>query len=98
MPRFVEYNGQSKAEYHKNFTRIRDIVDKAAGDKFKEEGLASKQAKLITDEWKAINRAKAAKELGHDNIFEIFFRRAYELGSVPTVEYRDYVLNKLLED
>jgi len=40
----------------------------------------------------------AAKELGYMNIYEVFFRKAYELGSVPTQEFRDYILSKLLQD
>lgn len=60
--------GQSKAEYLKNYKRVNDIIDKSGGDVDKQIALASKQAKLITDEYKAIN-----------------------------MEYRDYVLSKLLE-
>ena len=44
---------------------------------------------------KAINRAMAAKEMGHEHIFDVFFRRAFELGSVGKQEYRDYQLSKL---
>ncbi len=40
-------------------------------------------------------KAMAAKDLGKENIFEIFFQRAYELGSVDTQEYREYKLHKL---
>ena len=39
----------------------------------------------------------AAKEIGNEDIFEVFFRRAFELGSVPAQESRDYVISKLLE-
>ena len=53
------------------------------------------QAGRISDEWKAINRAMAAKEMGHEHLFEIFFRRAYDLGSVNKQEYREYQLSKL---
>ena len=91
-------SGQSRLEFEKNYTRVKNIALKADGDKSKENSEASKQAKLIKDEWKAINRSKAAKELGYENISDIFFRRAYELGSVKTQEYRDYVLTKLLEE
>jgi hypothetical protein len=92
------YNGQSPAEFEKNYQRVKDIVAKSLGDSNKEERLAIQQAKLIKDEWKAINRAMAAKELGYMNIYEVFFRKAYELGSVPTQEFRDYILSKLLEE
>jgi hypothetical protein len=89
------YNGQTKAEYQKNYKRVKDMLDKAPGDKDAQIRLAQKQALLIRDEWKAINRAMAAKELNQVHIFDIFFRRAYELGSVNKQEYRDYQLEKL---
>jgi hypothetical protein len=89
--------GQSQAEFNKNYKRVKDIVDKSGGDKDVQIYLSKKQANLITDEYKAINRALAAKELGNEEIFEVFFRRAYELGSVGQQEYRDYVINKLIE-
>lgn len=90
------YNGQSKQEFEKNYQRVRDIVSKSEGDIEKQNALALKQTKLITDEWKAINRAKAARDLGYENIFDIFFRRAYELGTVTKQDYRDYVISKLI--
>lgn len=91
----MKYNGQSRAEFEKNYKRIEDIIEKAAGDDDKAIRLATTQANKIHDEWKAINRAMAAKEKGRDDIFEVFFHRAYELGSVTTQEYREYVLDKL---
>ena len=90
-----KYNGQTKSEYLKNYKRVNDMISKAPGDTVQRERLAQKQANVITDEWKAINRAMVAKELGHEHIFEIFFRKAYELGSVGKQEYREYQLNKL---
>ena len=90
-----KYNGQTKSEYLKNYKRVNDMISKAPGDTVQQERLAQKQANVITDEWKAINRAMVAKELGHEHIFEIFFRKAYELGSVGKQEYREYQLNKL---
>jgi hypothetical protein len=90
-----KWNGQSKAEFEKNFKRVADIQEKAAGDEDKAVRLASQQAAKITDEWKAINRAMAAKQGGHERIFEVFFQRAYELGSVSKQEYREYRLEKL---
>ena len=36
-----------------------------------------------------------AKEMGHENIYEVFFQRAYELGSVSKQDYREYKLEKL---
>jgi len=98
------FNGQSKKEFQKNFDRVNDIVSKSGEDKLKRKSLSQTQADRITDEWKAINRALAAKELGHDDIFEVFFRRAYALEGVKLAkgqvqsEYRDYVLQKLLSE
>jgi hypothetical protein len=89
------WNGQSKAEFEKNFKRVTDIVEKSAGDQEKAVRLAQTQANKIYDEWKAINRAMAAKQGGHDHVFEVFFQRAYELGSVSKQEYREYKLEKL---
>lgn len=89
------WNGQGKAEYEKNYKRISDIVAKSEGDADRQVRLARNQANKITDEWKAINRAMAAKDMGHDNLFEVFFQRAYELGSVSKQEYREYQMEKL---
>lgn len=89
-----KWNGQSKTEYEKNYKRISDIVAKTE-DIDKQEKLARTQANKISDEWKAINRAMAAKEMGHENLFEVFFQRAYELGSVSKQEYREYQMEKL---
>lgn len=89
------YKGQSKAEFLKNYKRVKDIVDKSEGDEEVAVKLAKRQAKLITDEHKAINRAMAAKEMGHIHIHDVFFRRAYEVGSVSKQDYRDYMLEIL---
>lgn len=89
------YNGQTKAEYQKNFKRVSDIVSKSAGDDDKAIRLSKTQANLIKDEVKAINRANVAKEMKQEVIFEVFFQRAYELGSVSKQDYRDYKLQKL---
>jgi hypothetical protein len=90
----MKYNGQSKAEFNKNYKRISDIIEKS-DDPNRQCSLAQTQAGRISDEWKAINRAMAAKEMGHEHLFEIFFRRAYDLGSVNKQEYREYQLSKL---
>ena len=90
-----KYNGQTKSEFDKNFKRVQDIVDKSAGNKDKAIALAQTQAVRITDEWKAINRSMAAKEMNQEHIFEVFFVRAYELGSVSKQDYRNYKLEKL---
>ena len=90
-----KWNGQSKAEFDKNSKRVSDIVTKSAGNKDKAVALSTTQANRITDEWKAINRAMAAKEANEEHIFEVFFQRAYELGSVTKQDYRNYKLEKL---
>ena len=89
-----KYNGQTKSEFQKNFTRVKNIVDKST-DQDHAIRLAQTQSVRITDECKAINRAMAAKEMGYDHIFEVFFQRAYELGSVDKQKYREYKLSKL---
>lgn len=90
-----KWNGQTKSEFDKNYKRVSDIFFKSEGDDEKAISLSKTQANRITDEWKAINRAMAAKSMGYDHIFEIFFHRAYELGSVSKQDYRNYKLEKL---
>jgi len=89
------WNGQSKSEFLKNSKRVKDIIAKSGGDVDKEISLARTQANRIMDEWKAINRAMAAKEEGNEHIFEVFFQRAYQLGSVSKQDYRNYMLEQL---
>lgn len=98
------YDGQSKTEYSKNFKRVTDIITKSSGDVEKARSLSKTQANRITDEYKAINRAMAAKQNSYldssdqeiyEAVHEVFFQRAYELGSVSKQDYRDYVLEKL---
>ena len=90
-----KWNGQTKSEFDKNYKRVQDIVDRSEGSEYEAIALAKTQANRITDEWKAINRAMAAKALNQEHIFEVFFQRAYELGSVSKQEYREYKLEKL---
>jgi hypothetical protein len=90
-----KWNGQSKAEFEKNYKRVQDIVDKSASDEDKAIALSKTQAGRIADEFKALNRAMAAKAMKQEHIFEVFFQRAYELGSVSKQEYREYKLEKL---
>lgn len=90
-----KYNGQTKAEFDKNYKRVKDIVDKSAGDVDKAIALSQTQANRISDEFKSLNRAMAAKSMKEEHIFEVFFQRAYELGSVTKQEYREYKLEKL---
>jgi GH15 family glucan-1,4-alpha-glucosidase len=96
------WNGQTKAEFAKNYKRVKDIVDKSAGDVDKAYKLSQTQANRITDEFKALNRAMAARQTTSSNngevykvIYETFFQRAYELGSVSKQDYREYKLEKL---
>lgn len=91
----MKWKGQTKSEFDKNYKRVKDIVDKSNSDTDKEYNLSKTQANRITDENKALNRAMAAKEMGHENIFEVFFQRAYELGSVTKQEYREYKLERI---
>lgn len=99
-----KYNGQTKAEFEKNYKRVKDIFEKSAGDVNKASQLARTQANRITDEWKAINRAMSAKKHQYSSqkeqeifeaIFEEFFNRAYQLGTVSKQEYREYKLERL---
>jgi hypothetical protein len=99
-----KYNGQTKAEFEKNYKRVKDIFEKSGGDIDKATSLARTQANRITDEWKAINRAMCAKQTPYLNnkdyeifeaIFEEFFNRAYQLGTVSKQEYREYKLERL---
>jgi hypothetical protein len=86
---------QSFEEFQKNIKRVSDIVEKSDGDVDKMISLARTQANRITNEGKAINRAIAAKKMKQEEIFEVFFQRAYELGSVSKQDYREYKLEKL---
>lgn len=99
-----KWNGQSKTEFDKNSKRVKDIVTKSDGNKDKAVALSTTQANRITDEWKAINRAMAAKQAPYlndkeydiyESVFEVFFQRAFELGSVSKQDYRNYKLEKL---
>lgn len=99
----VTWNGQSKSEYQKNYKRVKDIIAKSNGDKDKVIALSKTQSNRIKDEWKAINRAMAAREVGrsegdvdmYQHVFEVFFQRAFELGSVSKQDYREYQLEKI---
>lgn len=91
----AKYKGQSKDEFNKNYKRISDIIQKSDGDVDKQISLAKTQANRITNEYKCINRAMAAKEMGHDHLFDIFFRRSYEIGAVGKQQFREYQLEQL---
>lgn len=89
---------QSKAEFVKNEKRIKDLVAKCGGDKQKEINKAFQMANSIDTPEKAYNRGFVAKELGYEHIFDVFYQRAYELGSVSVAEHRDYQIDKILND
>lgn len=98
-------NHQPQKEYEKNFMRIKNIIIKATVNGVLDEDKALKigatEANRITKEWKAINRAKIAIELGYEFLAEPFFEVAFRLGDNAKVEYRLYrlkQLNDLLND
>jgi hypothetical protein len=104
MKKRGKWEGQSRTEYLKNFKRVKDIAEKSAGDIERAKSLSKTQANRITDEYKAINRAMAAKKTSYKDsseneiyeaIHDVFFFRAYELGSVTKQDYREYVLEQL---
>lgn len=63
----------------KDKMRIKDIHDKAQGDKSKMRKLAETMCKLITDSSKALRRGMAAQEMNFNEIAKLFFARAAEL-------------------
>lgn len=98
MPWNFNPQPQSKAEFQKNEKRIKDLVAKCGGDKQKEINKAFEMAVKITTPEKAYNRGHVARELGYEHIFNVFYERAYELGSVSTAEHRDHQIDKILND
>jgi len=66
-------------EAEKDKTRVLGIVDRANGIVSKETQLAQNMANAITTINKAIERARAAKDLNKDNIAKVFFNRILEL-------------------
>lgn len=89
---------QSRAEFVKNEKRIKDLVAKCDGDKQKEINKAFEMAAKITTPEKAYNRGHVAREMGYEHIFEVFYQKAYELGSVTVAEHRDHQIEKILND
>lgn len=89
---------QSKKEFDKNAKRIKDLVDKCNGDTEHQIRKAQTMANSIDTPEKAYNRGYVAKEMGYEHIFEVFYERAFELGSVTTAEHREHIINKLLND
>ena len=66
----------------KDTMRIKDIVRKAAGDEFKAKSLAQTMCRLIKDSYKALRRARAAERENEQDLADIFFKRATELGAL----------------
>lgn len=89
---------QSKAEFTKNEKRIKDLVAKCDGDKEKEIKKAQQMANSIDTPEKAYNRGHVARELGYEHIFEVFYQRAFALGSVTVAEHRDHMIDQIFED
>jgi len=74
----------------KDHMRIRDIVDiKAPGDKVKQEKLARHQAKIITDPYKALRRARAALDRKEYDITKVFLQRVIELDYEKILDTQD---------
>ena len=89
---------QSKTEFAKNKKRIVDLINKCEGDRDKEIKKAQQMANAIDTPEKAYNRGHVAKDMGYEHIFEVFYQRAYELGSVTIAEHREHEIDKLFKD
>lgn len=66
----------------KDTTRIEGIINKANGNKEKQEQLARSMASKIKDGRKALQRGRAAEDENYHDIAQIFFDRAKEIGIV----------------
>ena len=97
---------QSPKDLAKNKDRIKKLVEDHGETKEKLHIHARKMANAITKPEKAYNRGWAAKEMGYEDIFEIFYQRAYDLGTVNNgellgvgvAEHRDHQMEKILKD
>lgn len=98
MPWNFNPQPQTRKEFVKNEKRIKDLVDKCGGDKAKEIALSKNMANKIETPEKAYNRGHVARELGFEHIFEVFYNRAFELGSVTLAEHRDHEIEKIMSD
>lgn len=94
----MEFKKQTERELETNYERIKNIIEDSNGDKEKQIKAAKSQAKKITKPEKAYNRGYAAKELGYEHIFEVYYERAFELNAVDTAEIREYNIKKILGD
>jgi len=72
----------SEAYEPKDLKRVRDFGLKSGGDFQKEVAFAQRMANTLTNMDKAIGRAEAAAEVygGHNEIVDIFYNKAKELG------------------
>ena len=93
----LDYRHQPKREFDKNSKRVQAIVDRNPHDLEKQLNDARSQSKRITTEEKAFNRAVVAKDMGHEEIFEVFLKRSADLGAVSKQDYRKYKIEKLRE-
>jgi hypothetical protein len=98
MPWNFNPQPQSRAEFVKNEKRIKDLVAKCNGDREAEIRKSITMANSIDTPEKAYNRGHVAREMGYEHIFEVFYQRAYELGSVTVAEHRDHQIEKILND
>jgi len=89
---------QNKSENEHNEKRIKKIVADCKGDKDKEIKKATTMANKITTPEKAYDRAYTARQLGYEHLFEVFYQRAYALGSVTIAEHRDHMIDQILKD
>ena len=85
----------TEKEYDKNYMRVHDIMTKSAGDDEKALKLAQTQANRISVDNKAISRYRVAESEGFEDIAEVFMKRAYDLGQVDKMTYREYKLNQI---
>lgn len=83
-------NKLAKGFTSKDTNRIEGIINKADGNREKEEQLAKTMASKIKDGRKALQRGKAAEDLNYHNIAQIFFDRAKEIGIIENKTSRNY--------
>ena len=74
----------------KDHQRIKDILDlKAPGDTIKQAKLASQQAKIITDPYKALRRGRAALDRKEYELAKVFLQRVIDLDQERILEAQD---------
>lgn len=80
LPLLREAKSQGEKAEPKDIKRIEDMVAKSNGSDEKLLQLARNMAHAITDADKAHRRGLAAESEGQDDVAEIFFDRAKEIG------------------